>query len=48
VKCAENDWGIDISGHQIIAVFDLVKRGMAFQNVISLCEAAAAFRDDVP
>lgn len=41
---AMREVGIDISNHQTGSVFDLVKRGIGFQYVISLCDEAAGER----
>lgn len=36
--------GIDVSGHQPRAVFDVIKQGHLFANVVTVCDGAAAER----
>jgi len=36
--------GVDVSGHQPQAVFDVIKSGQLFANVIAVCDGASAQR----
>ena len=36
--------GLDVSGHQPRAVFDVIKSGQLFGNVVTVCDGAAAER----
>lgn len=44
VKEAMAEIGIDVSGHQPRAVFDVIKSGQIFANVVTVCDETAAER----